>query len=203
MDDPVDEEALVRRARAGDAAARQELLVRNLPIVRAYVRSHLPHELRLHESCSDIVSSVCREVLSKEATPAADGVEAFRGWLCVWARHKIQDRLRYWRADKRASAREANRSLEESLGEVAAVHRLQDQPLLAAMRTEDLLRFEQAMERLPEEYREVIGLCRIAGLSRETAGQLMGDRSPGAVRSLLNRALVALSSALERTRPDR
>ena len=48
-----------------------------------------------------------------------------------------------------------------------------------------MLRLEQAFERLPEEDREVIGLCRIAGLSREDVGQRMGGRAAGAVRSLL------------------
>jgi DNA-directed RNA polymerase specialized sigma24 family protein len=68
------------------------------------------------------------------------------------------------------------------------------------VQNEDVLRLEAAMERLPEQYREVIGLCRIVGLSREQAGERMGGRAPGAVRSLLSRALVALSHELDRGR---
>jgi RNA polymerase sigma-70 factor (ECF subfamily) len=195
---PPQEEDLVTRARSGDAAALDELLAAHLPALRAYLRLHMPAELRARESCSDLVNSVCREVLQAEDGFEYRGPEPFRGWLYAWARHKIQDRLRYWHADKRAAQREQAIGEDESLGQLAAVYQGLGSPSAAAVGKEDVLRLEQAFEKLPDEYREVIGLCRIAGLSREEVGRRMGGRSAGAVRSLLNRALVALSTELER-----
>jgi RNA polymerase sigma-70 factor (ECF subfamily) len=195
---PAEDEDLLQRARSGDAAALDELLAVHLPALRAYVRIHLPADLRARESCSDVVQSVCREALQRQDGFEYRGPEAFRGWLYCFARHKIRDRADYWRADRRAAAREHAAGADESLDQLAAAYRTLGSPSADAVQREHVLLLEQAFERLPEEYREVIGLCRIAGLSREEAGHRMGGRSPGAVRSLLNRALVSLSTELER-----
>ena len=111
---------LVTRACSGDPAAVDELLAAHLPALRAYLRIHLPAELRQRESCSDLVNSVAREVLQAQDGFDYRGPEAFRGWLYSWARHKIQDRLRYWHADKRAIGRERQIGEDESLGQLAA-----------------------------------------------------------------------------------
>lgn len=194
------EDPLVQRARTGDAAAIEQLIATHLPALRAYVRLHLPAALREQESHTDVVQSVCVEILQHEGSFEYRGPEAFRGWLYTWARRKIQDRSRYWRAEKRALGKRTDVAADESLGALAGVYRGLASPSADAVRNEDVLRLEAAMERLPDDYREVIGLCRIAGLSREEAGARMGGRAPGAVRMLLSRALVALSHELERER---
>lgn len=194
-----EDEGLLRRAEAGDPSAFAELLAAELPLLRAYLRVHLPAVVREHESCSDLVNSVCGDVLGQQAEFEFRGVDAFRGWLFGWARHKLQDRLRYWRAERRAPSREYALAEHENLGDLAGLYRSLASPSAVAIGREDVRRLEQAMSSLPEEYREVIGLCRIAGLSREEAGKRLGGRSAVAVRSLLNRALVALSTALERS----
>jgi RNA polymerase sigma factor (sigma-70 family) len=191
---PSAEEDLVARARRGDSAAFDALLAVHLVSLRAYVRLHLPAALRERESCSDVVQSVCREVLQGQDGFVYRGSEAFRGWLYTWAAHKIQDHLRYWQAEKRAApARD-----DERVEALAAVYRSVATPSREAIRKEEILLLEQACEQLAPEQREVIALCRIAGLSREEAGKRMGGRSAGAIRSLLNRALVSLSTELER-----
>lgn len=192
------EEDLVARARSGDVAALDALLADHLPALRAFVRLHLPAALRAHESCSDVVQSVCREVLQAQEGFEYRGPDAFRGWLFTWATHKIQDRARYWRAEKRAPDRATSQRTDESLAELACVYRSVASPSGEAGRNEEILLLERACERLPDEQRQVIALCRIAGLSREEVGRRMGGRSAGAIRSLLNRALVALSTELER-----
>ena len=63
------------------------------------------------------------------------------------------------------------------------------------MRQEEIDRLEQACEQLPEDYRRVLTLTRIAGLSHEEAGREMG-RTAGASRKLLNRAIVQLTGIL-------
>src|SRR5262249_40390333 len=125
------------------------------------------------------------------------GPEAFRGWLYQWARHKVQDRVRYWRAGRRDLGRQVPDG-GGHLDELARVYRRLRSPSEAAIGRGPVLLLEQAFERLTEEQREVIGLCRIARLSRDEVGRRMGGRSAGAVRMLLHRALAALSTELER-----
>ena len=52
------------------------------------------------------------------------------------------------------------------------------------------------IERLPDDYRDVIALTRIAGLDYQEAGAELG-RSPDATRVLLGRALRRLASELK------
>ena len=54
-------------------------------------------------------------------------------------------------------------------------------------------RLEAAFDSLPDDYHEVILLCRIVGLSQNAAAERMG-RSVDAVRNLLHRALVRLAT---------
>ena len=69
------------------------------------------------------------------------------------------------------------------------------------MAQEQADRVEAALERIPEDYREVIVLSRYAGLSHAEIGEEMG-RSQVAIRSLLSRALAQLADELERTRVE-
>lgn len=63
------------------------------------------------------------------------------------------------------------------------------------MAREECEQLESAFERLPGEYREVLLLARIVGLSRAEIGERMG-RSEGAARALLFRAQARLASLL-------
>ena len=64
------------------------------------------------------------------------------------------------------------------------------------MAGEQAERIERAFQGLPPDYREVILLSRIVGLSRAEAAREMG-RSESAVRNLLHRALAQLAQAVE------
>jgi RNA polymerase sigma factor (sigma-70 family) len=61
---------------------------------------------------------------------------------------------------------------------------------------------ELAFDRLPDDYREVITLARIVGLSHAEIARQMG-RGEGAVRMLLSRALVAYVAAMDQVRGRR
>jgi len=72
---------MAEAAAAGDAYAVERLLDLHLPALPAFVRLRAGHEVRKHESSSDIVPSVCCEVLQnierfKHPSPAA-----FKQWL--------------------------------------------------------------------------------------------------------------------------
>lgn len=171
-------------------------LERLRPRLMAFVRLHSDPALRAKESCSDLVQSVYREVLENADRIEYQGDEAFRCWLFTWALNKIRDRQRHWLAQRRDARREvANSATNEH--DLLACYQTLCTPSREAMLHEQIERIEAAFDRLPPQYREVITLSRIAGLSHaEIAART--DSTPGAVRTQLNRALVRLTSELER-----
>jgi RNA polymerase sigma-70 factor (subfamily 1) len=199
-----DDAALVDAAVAGDSSAIETLLERHLPGLRAYIRLRAGAGLRARESSSDIVQSVCRDVLENMGRFRYPGEAAFRAWLYATAMRKIADRAEYWRAAMRDPAREvrltpgsATRPSATDDNRLAEVYRASFfSPSQAAMGREALARLETAFEKLPEDYREVIVLSRIVGLSRAEIAEKMG-RTEASVRNLVSRALAELAEHLE------
>ena len=179
-----DQDGLLERARAGDAAALHSLLVRNEPVLRTYVRLHLDPLLRAHESCSDMVQSVCRECLQELDAFQFRHEPAFRKWLFQKALSKIVDKRRYWLAECRDPGREDPAAMEQ----LRASHFTASE---VAIRNEDLAALEACFELLPDDYRRVIVAARLLGQSHAEIGADL-HRGEGAVRMLLNRALARL-----------
>ena len=193
---------LVERAAGGDREAVEELLRRHLPGLRAYLRLRSGPVLRAKESCSDLAQSVCRDVLENLDSFRFPGEAAFRAWLYTTAMRKVADRAEYWRAAKRDARREAlpasQRSPQHSESDELRLldcYRDLCTPSQQAMGREALERIERGFERLPDDYREVIVLARLAGLSRKEIAEQMG-RSEAAIRNLLPRALAQLADEL-------
>jgi RNA polymerase sigma-70 factor (subfamily 1) len=196
MSDP--EATLIERARRQDGAAVEELLSRHLPGLRAFVRLRSGRLLREKESCSDLVQSVCREVLENLDRFQHGGENAFKQWLYRTALRKIGHRYDYWLADKRDPGRVRELSGAESQAadaQLASAYASLVTPSRAAMAREELARIESAFEQLSEDHREVIVLARILGLSHAEIAREM-QRSEVAVRGLLFRALAHLSELL-------
>jgi RNA polymerase sigma-70 factor, ECF subfamily len=203
---PHDDAELVTAAAGGDTAAVQQLLQRHMPGLRAYVRLRAGATLRKHESSSDLVQSVCRDVLENMGRFRYPGEAAFRAWLYATALRKIADRAEYWKAAKRDPVREVR--LDGRGGSTSAPSSQDDARLIdvyrasffspsqAAMGREALARIESAFEKLPEDYREVIVLSRVVGLSRAEIAERMG-RTEASVRNLVSRALAELAEHLE------
>ena len=68
-------------------------------------------------------------------------------------------------------------------------------PSSFAILPEEIARFEAALDALPEDYREVIAQHRLLDRSNAEVAEAM-ERSEGAVRVLLHRALARLSTLL-------
>lgn len=187
---------LAEAAARGERSAVDALLGRYLPELRAFVRLRAGPMVRARESSSDLVQSVCREVLQHIDRFQFPSEPAFKQWLYTTALRKILNRQEYYLAQKRDALREApldnDRSSDERL---MAAYRTFSTPSRQAMLREEMERIERAFESLPDEYREVITLAHIVGLSRAEIAQHMG-KSEGAVRVLLHRALAKVSSLL-------
>ncbi|MFO1076124.1 MAG: sigma-70 family RNA polymerase sigma factor [Planctomycetota bacterium] len=197
--DDADTPALAQRAATGDPESVEALLLRYLPRLRAFVRLRVDNVLRQRESSSDLVQSICREVLQGAGTFTYEGEERFRAWLFKAALNKILERKRSLAAQKRDVAREVAMGPEADYQDL---HLALQSPSKMAAAGEFAAQMERAFDELPEDYREVITLARIVGLPHAEVARQMG-RGEGAVRMLLSRALVAYVAAMDRVRGQR
>lgn len=175
--------------RGGDERALERLIGAHLPGLRAFVRLRLGPTLRAKESGSDLVQSVCREVLQHMDRFQHHGEGAFRAWLYTTALRKISNRAEFYAAAKRDTGREQHAS------DLGGVYRTLATPSQHAMGREALERIEAALDTLSEDHREVIVLTRVVGLTRAEVAERM-QRSEASVRSLLTRALAELAEEL-------
>lgn len=168
-------------------------LGRMLPGLRAFIRLRTGPEIRAQESCSDLVQSVCRELIEEWSVLDFPNDAALRSWLFTTALHKVRNRARHMHQQRRDVGREVRGSQG---AELAAGYADLGTPSAAAMTVEQIEQLEAAFDRLPEDYREVITLARLAGLPLADVGERMGGRSQGAITMLLGRALSALGREL-------
>ena len=163
--------------------------------------------LRQKESASDIVQSVCREVLQdvNDVPHVVDNERELRHWLLVTAARKLVNRSRYNNAEKRNPGHQLL-SLDHSIdGEgtvIAAVDEDVPDPRGNVELREEMTRLERAVADLPEEYRQVFLWRHVRGDSRPEIAARLG-KSPNAVSKLLGRATARLARQLrDRTKPD-
>jgi len=180
---------LVARAAAKDQGAVQQLLVRNLPGLEAFVRLRMGAQLRSLMTAPDLVHSVCREVLEDLGGFEFRGEAPFRHWLFVRAENKLREKHRYHSAGKRDQRKLVD--LSDAPTAITAYHTLcspsKDLEVKEAMR-----RVEAAFDQLPEDYREAVTLHKLCGLSHAEIAQRLG-RSEGAVRNLVYRGISRLA----------
>jgi len=194
-----EERRLVEAARGGDRAAVEELIGRHLSAVRAFVRLNAGPRLRQREAQSDLVQSVCREILENLGRLEWQGEAAFRAWLFQTARSKIVDRARYWGTRKRAAEREVRLDRDESASSLLGSYATFCTPSQEAILHEEQERIERAFAKLSPSHRRVVTLARIAGLPHKEIAEQLGMKE-NAVRQLLFRALAHLALLLDRER---
>ncbi|MEM8713768.1 MAG: sigma factor, partial [Planctomycetota bacterium] len=109
-----DVDTLTREAAAGDRKALEELLMRMLPDLRAFVRLRTGGLVRRHDQHSDIVQSVCREILDRAETFEHPGEGAFRSWLFTTTLRKLSERRNHHTAAHRDAVQAALGSDDEA-----------------------------------------------------------------------------------------
>jgi RNA polymerase sigma-70 factor (ECF subfamily) len=192
---------LIEDAQKGDARALQALMEEHYPALRAFIRLRVDEGLRVKESSSDLVQSVCRDVLAGLQRFHYRGEGSFKAWLFKAALNKIREKHAFYHAQKRDVGLEVKLSGSADLDRLAACYATLS-PSRAAAAEETARRLEAAFALLPEDYREVLTLARIVGLSHNEIAEQMG-RTVAASRVLLSRALARLASLLKQSDSQR
>jgi RNA polymerase sigma-70 factor (ECF subfamily) len=189
---PDESEELIQRASRGDTIAVEELLERHLPDLQKYVRARISPTLLAKESSSDVVQSVCRELLMGFGRFEYRGEAAFRSWLHQAALRKLVDHLEYHEARKRVGAgAAATLSAAESALLASSLH----SPSNAAILQEEIAALEGAFGRLSEADRGIVRMVHLEGLSHAQVAERLGC-TEAASRKQLSRALSRLAQFL-------
>jgi RNA polymerase sigma-70 factor (ECF subfamily) len=203
MPDPSQQPAdLLDALGRGDAATGREMLLRYQPWLRLLARVELDSRLRVKLDASDIVQQTlleaCRGLGHFRGTTHAELLAWLRGILAHILAREVR---RYHGTGKRDLGREV--SLEQALAQSsqrlgALLAGSDTSPSQQAVRHEQELLLAAALARLPDDYREVIILRNMEGLTHEEVAARM-DRSAGAVRMLWVRALTRLREEPDQT----
>ncbi len=175
-----------------------DILQRHLDTLHAFVRARAGPAVAARESISDLVQSVCREVLEQKERFEFRGEAAFKSWLYTTALRKIIERNRHHRAQKRGFGKNVAAATDD-----ASDRALLDQyatfttPSMHLAAREQIEAIEHALTQLSEQHREVITLAKIVGLPHDEIGKVMGI-TEDASRQLLRRALMRLTGVMEK-----
>jgi len=186
---------LVAGAKLQDRGSIEQLLVRHLPGLEAFVRLRMGAVLRAVATAPDVVQSVCREVLEDLSGFEFRGEAAFRHWLYTCAENKLREKHRYHHADKRSL--DAEVSLPDA-STFLPTYRTLVTPSQELEVKETIRRVEAAFDELPDDYREAVTLHKLCGLSHAEIAERM-QRSEGAVRNLVYRGISRLALLVDGT----
>ena len=193
-------ERLLQRARAGDGAARGRLL----EVYRGYLtflaRLQLGRRLRGKVEASDLVQEAFLE--------AHRDFDAFRGttsaellsWLRQVLAHNLANQVRRFQGTRRRDVRlerELAAELEQSSQALArGLAVAQASPSHLAEGREQAVRLADALEQLPDDYRDVLLLRHFDGLGFPEVAERLG-RSVASVKNVWARALARLRPLME------
>ncbi|HEV2970051.1 MAG TPA: sigma-70 family RNA polymerase sigma factor [Pirellulales bacterium] len=177
---------LLSDARAGDAEAVNRLLERHRAALRRMIDLRMDHLVQRRVDASDIVQDVLIEAHRRLQDYLEDPVMPFHLWLRHMARDRLIDAHRRHRvAARRSVDREqplvAAAFLDRSTLDLAG--ELKDPeltPAAAATWHELQIRFQQAIDTMDEQDREVVLLRHFEHLSNGDVAEVLGLSEPAA-----------------------
>ena len=179
---------LLERAKGGNRDALDSLFARHIPLLRRWASGRLPRWARDIADTSDLVQETVIQTFKR--------VEAFEprgeGALQAYLRQAVLNRIRN---ELRSKGRKP--AIEDLDERIAAD---QTSPLEAAIRQEQLDRYDAAMARLKEQERDLIVARLELGLTYEEIAGALEKPSWNAARMATARALMRLAEELKRDR---
>ncbi len=175
---------LVRRMQAGEEAAWNELYRAYRDDLLFYVRARMGNQLRAAFQSEDVLQSVALEAFRELPRFEPRGSGSLRRFLHVLVHNKLCDLADRQGASKRANSVPLTDALAAELRGDTAAELAYTDPVYE--------RLERAVQRLPEDMREVLLLRRFDGLSSQEVAQQLG-KSDDVVRKLHSRAMARLA----------
>jgi len=185
---------LVQRFRGGDDTAFSQLFKKYRPRLAVLIRYKLSESLRERIEVDDILQEVFLEATRDIGTFTYRSPGSFMSWLSRIADHVISDEARMRARVKRDGGEQVRFRSESNPAGPEPVDPAT--PSRTLLQTERAARLHAMLETLPPNYRDVILMAKIEGLSMEEIAQRM-QRSREAVSVLLCRALQRLRAFRE------
>ena len=189
---------LIDAAREGDSKAKQlaqnEICRQVQGQLNQMANNQLDVNLRLKVNPSDIVQATLTRMVQGFADFRGTSSNEFYGWLNTILKHEVSATRRNFQRQRRDFRREIQPNSNNDLNHLETV---QDRPEKKIQSQENLIRFQQVIDRLPPDYVQVIQLKGIQELSVDDVAKQM-DRSLNAVSKLWSRALIALHKELSK-----
>lgn len=188
-------EPAIRAARAGDAAARGELLERYRNYLSLLARVHLGRRLQQKFDPADVVQDVFLEAHRYFANFQGNTDRELTAWLRQILAAQMANRVRHFLGTQARDPRvecDFTAELDRSSARLdAGLFARQPSPSSAAGRREQSVRLADALARLPDDYREVLVLRHLEELTFPEVAARLG-RSTDAVQKLWLRGLARL-----------
>ena len=193
---------LVVLAKDGDKSALSQLYMVYAERVRRILRLRMGKELRPKLDSMDLVQDALLSALGGIGDFTYKNEGDFLRWLSRIAQNALRDNLDKLHAAKRDIRKEVrldNYRSTTGVGFVGIPGAIEaTTPSVIMSKKEDLDKLEKAIDELKPEYREVIVLTKIEGLSYREIGSRLG-KSPDAVRMLVPSAMAELTTVFMRT----
>jgi RNA polymerase sigma-70 factor, ECF subfamily len=188
---------LLRGAEQGDREAMDRLMQRHRDSLHRMVRCRLNPGVAGRLDASDIVQEALLTASRRLADYLRNPRMPFHAWLRALARDRLTDAYRRQLADKRNVAREQQMPADDasSLDPIAQLRDDELTPAAMLLRKEFAMRFQQALEQLPEDSKEIVLMRHAEQLTNSQTAELLGISEPAAGMRYL-RALRQLKSIL-------
>jgi RNA polymerase sigma-70 factor (ECF subfamily) len=196
-----DTRQLLQRWHAGERAAIDALVARDLPWIVQFVHARLGPLLRARGETMDYVQSAVIDVLAYTPRFVTDDRDRFRGLLARIVENHLRDAHDHHQAGRRNPARETPLP-DDSVLDLDVGARPATEPGSRAARNEREAWVRLALELLPGEDRQVLLLRQWHELEFAQVGARLG-LSEDAARMRFQRALPKLARKLEELRAGR
>ena len=191
---------LIALAQEGSEAALNQLCTVYGPRILWLIRLRMGKEVRSKLESIDLAQDVLVHAVRDLQTFTYKNEGDFVRWLARITENRLRDNLDVLHAAKRDIRKEVPFNMPGATGENSFAARMEPivttTPSVIVSRKEEFERLSLAIDRLKQEYREVIILTKIEGLSYLEIAEKLG-KSADAIRMLACRAMAALSCAFE------
>jgi RNA polymerase sigma-70 factor (ECF subfamily) len=185
MEPPTTTFALLEQAKGGNEQALSRAFERHRRRLAVLIHYKLSPQAREFGEVEDLVQETCLRAFRDIGNFTYQSPGSFLRWLSTIADHAIIDRTRYRNRDRRAGQEVPFRSASNPLGPDPADSKT---PSRLFAQQEAVERLLGRLDALPQDYRQVLILAKIEGLSTAEISERMG-KSREAVALLVYRAL--------------